>query len=249
MARAMPLDTTPGVATSDIDDNAAATIRFKRPGRAFAIVLTTLCIIASFCCLIIYQVSASRYTVIGPVDPASGIRIEYTVSSRYAMAIVHGDPDDKLRKDYAFPALEFTPKPEPPLAAWVKTHIWRPAAEAESLDATLFTQSSSKNAEMYGWQVGKNGFVTVKESKLPMIFPIVLQDKRLVNGCPTTLVAEASHLGVNDHSFLSYYLLVRPERQSIIYIFETNGLEGSPPGPDLKEIENLRNTIRVVKTR
>ncbi len=102
---------------------------------------------------------------------------------------------------------------------------------------------------MADWHVGKDGFVTIEENKRLRMFGVVSQDKRLVNGCPTTLVTEARDIVVNGHAMLSYDLLIRPTGQSIIYIFETGGLEGSPPGPDLKEIENLRSTIRVVKTR
>ncbi len=252
MALALPLDTSQGIAPAHIDDNTAARIRFKKPRRVLAIVLTALCIIASFGCLIIFQVSAARYTVLGPVDSATGIRIEYTVSSRFAMARDRGDPDDKPRKDDAFPPLRFTLKPESPYAVWVDSHILRrPTAQAALLGGSehSFTQTSSEHEEMSDWHVGPDGFVTIESNGQFRFFSLRSQDKQLVGGCPTTFVTEARDLVVNGHPILSCDLLIRPPGQSIIYIFETNELEGSPPGPYLKEIENLRNTIRVVKTR
>jgi hypothetical protein len=78
---------------------------------------------------------------------------------------------------------------------------------------------------------------------------VVSQEYKMVGDCPTTLVVEDGDLIVNGHSNQFYDLLVRPKGQTVIYIFEATGIEGTSPNPDLRELKAIRDSIRVVKAR
>lgn len=88
--------------------------------------------------------------------------------------------------------------------------------------------------------------IDMKREKKIIMGGVNKQESREVNGCPTTFVIEDSDIVVNDHVMQYYILFVRPRKQSVIYIFQTTGIEGMP-NPDLLELKAIRESIRVVK--
>lgn len=83
-----------------------------------------------------------RYTVIGPTDPATGIRIEYTVSAHYRRE--RDTEGAKRYKNDGFEAWNYTPKPPPAMLRWYYEKILKRPIDSvwESKDNDSFEQTA-----------------------------------------------------------------------------------------------------------
>ena len=79
--------------------------------------------VAIVCCIGFYSKPLDRYAVIGPPNPQTGIRIEFTVSSRYIREIDKGAPSI-LPKDTGRD-WHYTPSPSSPAMNWLRAAIIR----------------------------------------------------------------------------------------------------------------------------
>jgi hypothetical protein len=202
----------------------------------------------------IYLRSQARYTVIGPTDPVTGIRIEYTVSPRYIRK--PDDKDNSTRGNHdTFADWQYTPSSSlpSPFMQWLRVNILKhlDATMSETEGQSTITQTSSKHAELAGWFVDPQGFVRVdlKRASGMVMAVVASQEPKMVGDCPTTLVVEDRDIVVSGHPLQSYDLLVRPPGQTVIYVFEASGIEGKSPNPDLRELKAIRDSIRVVKAK
>ena len=225
-----------------------------RRGRRVSLVgCGVIAVVSVFCC-VAYIKSALRYTVIGPTDPATGIRIQYTVSSSYIRKRDDADKPQRRNRD-AFQDWQYTPASPSPLLRWLSAHLPKGRATALELeDSGPITQTSSKHAKMGGGYVNPRGYVSVdlKRARAAgtfIIAGVASQEYKMVGDCPTTLVVEDGDIVANGHAMQYYDLLVRPKGQSIIYIFQATGWEGTSPNPALRELKAIRESIRVVKAK
>jgi len=199
----------------------------------------------------IYLKSLARYTVVGPTDPATGIRIEFTVSSRYVRTISDDRADDRpKRRNDGFQDWKYTSRASSPWMNWLRTKILREPPDTQE-EAEGFSQSSSKHTEIAGWFVDSRGFVSVDLKRVPRMVMAAVdsQQYKMVGDCPTTMLVEDSDLVVYGHPMQYHDLLVRPKGQTIIYVFQATSIEGDAPSPDLRELKAIQDSIRVVKTR
>jgi len=165
------------------------------------------------------------------------------------------DDEDKAKHPNhdAFVAWQYTPSSPSPWIQWLRENILRgPAASlSESEGSSTITQSSSKHVEMAGWFVDSSGYVSIdlRRSQGITMAAVASQEYRMVGDCSTTLVVEDSDLIDNGHPYQYYDLLVRPKGQTVIYVFQATGTEGTSPNPDLRELRAIRESIQVVRAK
>jgi hypothetical protein len=157
----------------------------------------------------------TRYTVIGTTDPATGVRIEYTVSSRYRQKRDETDKSTSRVHD-AFTDWQFTPSSPPPWMRWFYKNVLKnsEAALSDLEGSSDVTQTNSKRTTMAGWYVDTQGYVRVdlKGTQELVMAAVASQECRMVGDCPTTLVIEDSDISVNGHSMQYYDLLGEQQR-------------------------------------
>jgi hypothetical protein len=101
---------------------------------------------------------------------------------------------------------------------------------------------------MTGWEMDKAGFVDidVHRFKVTRAFDVVSQEKRLVGGCPTTLIVEALDTANPGDPSQAIYLVVHPKGGSMSYLFEAHGIEGEKSNQDVKELKAIRDSVQLV---
>jgi hypothetical protein len=168
----------------------------------FSIGCGTISVVIVLSCIALYMRSQIRYTVIGPTDLATGIRIEYTVSSRYIRKI-DTEYKSKHRNHDAFTDWQYTPSSPSPFMQWLRKNILGSSDTAlESESSSTITQTSSKHVKMAGWYVDSQGYVRVDLNHSPgtiIMASVASQEDRMVGDCPTTLVVEDSDLIADGH--------------------------------------------------
>jgi hypothetical protein len=202
---------------------------------------TAMLLLISLCATSDDNSDKSRFAVVGTTDPETGIRIEYSVSSRYTKEIDKEYSTQNKNHD-SFVDWKFTSQPARKTTGETHSNTPRsryvaPVSDFGSEDP--ITQSSSKHCKMSGWYLDPQGFQSVdlkREKKMIVMAEVVSQERKMVGNCPTNVVVEDLDL-------------VRPKGQGIIYIFETHGVEGMKPNPALQELKAIRDTIRVVKVK
>ena len=186
-------------------------------------------------CAISYEVVAhSRYKVVGDVDPTSGCRLDYTVSSRYRKS----DPGVFA----PFVCCFFKRTPLPPAVQWVFTGIFRksalPAYTGIYADVPFDFRDSNSRVK-----IGEEGYPFLDDLHLPG--SNVREAHLLVANCHTTLVTDRQGTPVAPR--MDRNLLIKPNNQQVVFVFQ--GWEDINDTDVLNEMIKIRESIRITKVK
>jgi hypothetical protein len=178
-------------------------------------------------CVVSYRViSNSRYKVVGKVDPKSGYRIEYTVSSRYSEKIRSSEDEAAVVE-----TIWFERKPLPQPEQWLLAHVLHRPPSNENLYYQKFDARVPIHGQGYpDWQYADN------------TSPDISSVHMLISGCPATWYAA---IVGGSHTYL---LMIRPMDRTVIYSF--CGTEYGTKSTELAtEMVKIRDSIRITKAK
>jgi hypothetical protein len=191
--------------------------------------------------------SVSRFRVVGPTDPLSGCRIEYSVSSHYTSGSVPNPEGFVGNADYL-------PKPPQKWIAWVDAHLMH-----KSQAKSPMYLASEGQIEVIGRQLNAKQTKSSDDFHSPTYYPVktaqstmpTLEFKHLeVSGAAVTwYVTQFQGRGPGKHMFRSFTLFVHPLHVPISYTFH-GFTEGEEDQAKLRaEMLAISDSIRIVKVK
>lgn len=203
--------------------------------------LLALLLSASTVVWLIYPRSVTRFRVVGPTDPITGCRMEYTVSSRYFLRKVRLDPSGILGH------AEIAPIPPPKWIDWAENHLRSksPTYSATAGNILAFGRQISprrmKTEDL--WQSQKSNADKPPSSAASR--NIEFQHITVSQCTALWLVTEWQGKGPGYHKFRSYTLLVHPVHKPVTYSFD-GFAEGAEDQQSLrKEMIAIRDSIKI----
>jgi len=196
-------------------------------------------IIISTSTIFVLHAAEARRWVIGPADPKTGTRIRYSISPEYEKKPI---PDEVIGGDQSVAErFRYWPGTPPGFVQWLEDHrLFRSGRESQG-DGLTFVASVLPATD--GWRVDKDGFVEndVRRAGSKAISRVVSQEKRLVAGCPTTLLVEDLEIVGSGYPAQSTLLVLHPRGGGISYLFEADGVKGEEDDPDVRELKAIRD--------
>jgi hypothetical protein len=220
-----------------------------RRGRRVGVALTCVLAIAFVVGITAYQVlSNSRYVVIGKSDPASGYRIEYTISSRYRMS---REPMIPNTPEFGYSDV-FSIAPPNKAIQWVNEYILRrpkPVSFAgpPSWQPGSIVQQNVDGIMSDGYGPDAQGYPDL--SSVRMFANNVVVKHMLVSGCKATLCAYSPKVAIK-HLPRVYYLMIRPKDRAMgcMYSFLALDYDSEPHGA-VNELMKIMDSIRITNAK
>ncbi len=185
----------------------------------------------------------ARYSVTGKVDPATGYRIGYTVSTRFNKKV---DSAPMAQADHELESWVYDSSRQPTRSVSIRAQGRTVSQTGKAASDQSIRQATIEGASPRGTTVDKNGYVDL--AGIAEIGQTVFKEHLLVSGCPATWTAVDIHMGQGANSVLHLFcLLVRPKNQPITYGFV--GAAGTiTRATELQdEMTNIRNSIKITK--
>jgi hypothetical protein len=201
-------------------------------------------IVIAISAFITIRVAEARRWVVGPADPKTGTRICYSVSPLYAKQPMLDDQPIG-GKDLA-EGFIYTYRTPPHFIKWLTDHGLYKSGHQGHYNGITF--AASDQPMMSDWAVDKNEFVDINNRADDVrLFSVVSQEKRLVDGCPTTLIVENLDLITADgRPAQAICLVLYPKGGSMSYLFETYGTEGETDNADVQELKAIRDSVEII---
>jgi len=233
---------------SEMDDYTPVLLR---PRRSSTIPCGVIFISIAAVLIYLYVGVHTRTQVIGKTDPATGYRIEYTVSSRYRNMDVY-DPQT-MKAAHELEDWMYMPTPMVAPVRWFYSFILRRSDANTEPDATTDMGGELKAHEIRqatflgkppnGHRMGSDGYLDAGD--IEGLGELVLQEKIVVSNCPSVWYS-FDRSGTN----LRYYnLYIRPKGKPITFMFSGISDAGQEPNGVLDELTAIRDSIRIVKVR
>jgi hypothetical protein len=193
-----------------------------------------------------YINSHLRYTVLGKVDPASGMRIQYTVSSHYRKIPI---PESDISPERILDAWTYRPPKLPRAVQWVfATILRRKAPLSNTFPASwgpgTITQTSNQPGGAAAIDADGDGYPDL--SFIRRFTTNLTQNRLRISGSPATWCT-FTFPGRSPAQLRTYLLTIRPSNQSVVYQFAANDDPSAPTGV-VEELMRIRDSIRITKT-
>lgn len=214
----------------------------KRFRRTSALIAAGLVALAACCAAVYFAVAHSRYRVTGNIDPASGYRIEYTVSSRYRKL----DKSDFSMAGTEMDSATFSASgPSAPMR-WVDTYILHKPSVTSNLSGPDIFQFTAHGAIMGDVLVDSEGYPSI--ANVNRLGRIVSQKQSLISGCPSSwYTVEYKNAITQPKPTQVCYLIIRPRNRPVTYVFMGSPQSDREPDDVLREMVAIRNSIRIEK--
>lgn len=216
-----------------------------RRGRSVAVLVVGLLLVVLGLCVLSYEVvSHSRYRVIGKTDPATGYRIEYTVSSRYRKSVDSDmSTDSEMIEEWDYRA-----SPPPQVVQWLYKHILRVSSPGRSprthdpLNSII--QFTYRGTFIPDTMVDADGYIHLDTKGSGTI---ASKEQMRVSGCPAAWYAinVPDTFGANQ-PVRYYLLLLKPRDRPVTYGFMGVEDKDNPTGI-MAELLRMRYSIRITK--
>ncbi len=229
-----------------MQETQSTTRQSRRGSKIVAVFIVVLTTLAAVCGFAYYLNSRSRYKVVGKMDPATGYRIDYTVSSRY-----HESTDDQGLEDRnTLEANTFKPRQMPKAAQWFYEHVLRRTAQSHnsgpiSWKPGAIGQHTYRGGDVAGLDTDEQGYPDL--SFMRRFTTNMVQDHVLISGCPATWCAFNTP-GSGAGKLRTFTLIVQPKDQALVYSFEGLDDKIEPTGV-ASEMKKIRDSIRITKAR
>jgi hypothetical protein len=185
----------------------------------------------------------SRQWVVGPADPKTGTRIRYQISSRYSRRPPY---QAAANNNSIYHQFEYVRRAPPQYVRWLKAHGMYFRGGRASGDGVIVVADIRPLTE--GWGSDADGFVDMDARRVTgaITFSVQSEEKRLVGGCPTTVIVLDQKTIVNGKRETVTYLVIHPKGASTSCVFAAYGSKGEKENLDVQELQSIRESVELV---
>jgi len=209
-------------------------------GRKVGVATVVVLLLLFALCAVFYEAAQhSRFWVVGKIDPASGYRIQYSVSSHYHKS----ETSARLEQAVFQESFIFGPEPSPRPLNWIHSHL--PHAPSDKRNGSSMMQYTLTSIPKT-YQIDSHGYPEV-------IAPTTRTSKAtghqhtLVCGFPSTYTV--FEVQGQDALVRVDGLFIHPTDSSIIYAFYGDSSGDNENAEMKREMAAIRDSIRIVKAR